>query len=510
MAEDGLVIPKETSLNTVMEDLRSTIEELGGKLPDKKETTEFQNKSEEYYAKQEEFQRDVKNDPVYQYLKRIFPERYQKKLNKIYEKSLIKNKYFQFSMKALASIDEAVNNNAGWIVSLLTLLGALAIFDPNGSFITMVINQIADGIIWVADLILPMIPQIISTMFKLIPIIVNKLADIIPRLLQGIGNALFKAGENAGGFFGAMLKFISFLVSNDVIITLLQSFVKTLQYIVPTLLIIAGLAKGIIFITSIVTKLIPVFQALGAVVSFLLSPIGLFIAGAVAIGVAIYFLAKNWERITKATNKFSNYISDFFTESLPSFFMKGVEYIWGLADQFDKWLEDFGKNLRKKFANLGYKLSRTFSNYILTPFLEGWSKFKNFMKDLWTAIKSPFVRLKDFLQGLFLYISSFVKNPFKSLSFNQAQAISTLSSQTGISQGRLEEITKSKGRIQLTKDEIAEAQAKNANFDQVELMKQLAALKAGDDEKLAKIMQSIDNKMTPEMGGTPELKGSVE
>jgi len=446
---DGLVIPKQVSLEKIMSDLNDTISELSGSLPDKDKTQKKRdelerkanNKAIQYYERQKEFQEEMKDDKVYQYLKRIFPEQYETKLNKYYEKHLIKNKYFQFSMKTMMGIEEAVKNNDGWLMSLIGFLSMLAIFDPNGSFISSVITAISDGIVWLINLIVPLIPTMINTMFSLIPIIVDRLASIIPVILKSLSKALFASGEKAGGFIGQVLKLLSWIAGNQAIITVLESIVKALKYIIPAFLVIAGLAKVFGFISSAVAPMIKlfgvlqtVFSGLVTVAGFLGISVGWLVLIIVGVIAAIYLLVKHWDKVSAFLQNIGKAIGAFFTDTLPNAFFSGMEkfmkWMSGLDDAIDNALSfvwntiyDIGKALLtwyfvtipgyvwKGIKFIGKILWDFYTKTIPDFFITSFGIIYNFVSDWITSItkflKRGFVNLTNIIKGFIPKVLNF-------------------------------------------------------------------------------------------------------
>ena len=295
--------------------------------------------------------------------------------------------------------------------------------------------DIFDGIEWFWDnILLPMASWTIST---LIPTFLNLLAAAI-KVLDSAISALKPMGKwlwdkflkpiatwTGGIIVGALKGITSALNGVSDWIKNHQTAVENFVVVVGTLgsaFAISGIIQGVVSAfaalaagTSVLT---PLITALGVAVNFLTSPITLVCLGIgalIAIGVLLY---KNWETVKQffidlwdsfkmTIQQFVDWVTEVWT-SIKDFFAgiwQGIKYVFAVVAEW------FTGGIKDIFSAAGSWFGDIFTT-AWTNIKSAFSATAQFFRDLWTAIKSPFIKVADWFKDIFSKAWQAVKDVF--------------------------------------------------------------------------------------------------
>jgi uncharacterized membrane protein len=129
---------------------------------------------------------------------------------------------------------KSIKDSANFWLDLLLLLGALAIFDPNGGFITSLIGFLTDAFLWVISALGKYLPVIVGTMIKLVPKIASAIYTAVLRLADGLSDMFTSWAKKLpkGSFLRGLLDFMGWLFGKEgtiqKVITAIGQFFKDL------------------------------------------------------------------------------------------------------------------------------------------------------------------------------------------------------------------------------------------------------------------------------------------
>jgi phage-related protein len=350
-------------------------------------------------------------------------------------KQIKQKKWFETSTKMFGNIWKATKALGSSFWDLLLMLGLLAIFDPSGSFITTVISFLADALVWIIDAIGRMLPTIIGTIVKLIPILINaslkaalRMADAFSRMFTDWAKKLPK-----GSFIRAILELFAFLTSK-------QGPIQTITRAIGQFF--SELLEGKFF-KAIVNLLFNFGQAIGSVIEYLwqeykgwtivilavvmlvlflwLGPVGFFIVLAVSL---LALIIRYWENI----KNFFSYIFSAIWEGIKwigNLFVKFWDWIVSIFNSFiDRLVDDF-KKLWETLKTIGkaiwdflvwmfmlpYNAAKTSWDYLV----KAWDVIVGWISKIWPGIKATFVSIiSRFLKFKNKFVDS-IKNMFNAI-----------------------------------------------------------------------------------------------
>ncbi len=244
---------------------------------------------------------------------------FQDKINKVYDKFLIKGKFFKNVLGNLKDIAKGVWDSAeGWIFKLLKLLFVLAIFDPDGKFLTSIMDFLTKALIWVIELLAKMLPRIVKTfVFLLTKVLPKALIKMIAALFPAIGGmfdtfaksiekdypAIAWMFKKIGEMFkkdGLLYNFFTFLAKNLPLIVGLFVGVRIAKFFS----FLGPIGKGLGFIVnSIFPKLIPAIASLGKAFLVALGPIALIVTAIAGLAFAFYKISEESVKKYNVFNK---------------------------------------------------------------------------------------------------------------------------------------------------------------------------------------------------------------
>lgn len=346
----------------------------------------------------------------------------QEKLTESYHKFIVKNKWFEKSIKFFESMSKKAGN---WLIDILKAVLLLAIFDPKGKFLNSII-----------DFILKMVVNLINFLMKYLPVIVNRMVflieEVIPKVLKKIISVIFpligsifkdiakKFPEGSvirqiftwiGEAFdknGVLYKFFSFLAENFKYIVLILGALAILQ---PLFSIAGFLIKAIPIIINLVQGLSVAFTTLSA---FLIAnPIVAIIAGIIILITLIIVFRKEivkffkflWEKI----KPFLLIIWNFFYKEL-------IGPIVDLVKNFS-----IGKLIKVLFQTI-FLVPRLMIKYLIMPIVNAIAPILkkyliepivNFFKFILSKIKA----FGNLILSFFKPLIDAIKNLFTNFSF---------------------------------------------------------------------------------------------
>ena len=176
--------------------------------------------------------------------------------------------------------------------------------------------------------------------------------------------------------------------------------------------------------------------------AFLANPIGLIIAGIIALGTAIYFTIKKWDKIKdffssliKKIQPIINFISKIFKNAfspIVNLFKNIISKITSLvsiANPFKSLQNKISSVFSKSFSYVKNIISNSFSSIknsfsaltsklnpgkLITPFKNAFSKIKNFSSNMINSIS--FKSLQNKISSVFSFFKSIAKKTFSFIS----------------------------------------------------------------------------------------------
>jgi hypothetical protein len=112
---------------------------------------------------------------------------------------------------------KSIKDSASFWLDLLLLLGALAIFDPGGGFLTTVINFLTDAFIWVIEAIGKYLPVVLVAIGKQIPKIIGAILTALGKIAEAFSGMFYNWAKKlpAGSFLKTLLEFFGWLFSKE-------------------------------------------------------------------------------------------------------------------------------------------------------------------------------------------------------------------------------------------------------------------------------------------------------
>jgi len=361
----GMVIPKATS--TGVQELKN-IDLTSSTIEVMLETFfKFSRKDQERMAKQLESITEY-NQTLTNYTKPDpKQETIKKKLNKYYQKWFLQN---DFLKKIGGFFKKLIDRAGGWLMDLLKMLFFLAIFDPEGKFLTSIMNFLIGILETVLRTIINWLPVIAKRMWSLFW---DVLVPGFGRLGKMIGDTLFGTDSTMSGLF------------------------EDIGKLIPKLVAFGG---GISFLK-------PIIKALAGLVSFIIAnPIAAAIIAVIA-AIALIFI-------------YSDQIAEFFEVTIPKWFnslgntMKSVvafiiiltSPLWGLLYGLAKLFQSFkkigvaatfqliGDEIYNFFADIGNGISNWVGE-VVDQFLDHLFEFGNLFKSFGIWIYEGFIKIKN-------------------------------------------------------------------------------------------------------------------
>ena len=361
----GMVIPKATS--TGVQELKN-IDLTSSTIEVMLETFfKFSKKDQERMTKQLESVMEY-NKQISDYTKPDpKQEAIKKKLNKYYQKWFLQN---DFLKKIGGFFKKLIDRAGGWLIDLLRMLFFLAIFDPEGKFLTSIMNFLIGILETVLRTIINWLPVIAKRMWRLFW---DVLVPGFGRLGKMIGDTLFGTDSAMSGLF------------------------EDIGKLIPKLVVFGG---GISFLK-------PIIKALAGLVSFIIAnPIAAAII-AVIVAIALIFI-------------YSDQIAEFFEVTIPKWFnslgntMKSVvafiiiitSPLWGLFYGLAKLFQSFkkigvaatfqliGDAIYNFFADIGNGISNWVGE-VVDQFLDHLFGIGNLFKTFGIWIYKGFIKIKN-------------------------------------------------------------------------------------------------------------------
>lgn len=253
---------------------------------------------------------------------------------------------------------------------------------------------------------------------------VDSNGELISKFFETLGNIIGGVFENLGGdvsggglesFLTGVTTFMQYIVDNQESITtfvtilvqlwgVLQIIGLVLSIIIPPIIAFLGF---IISLVAAASFLVSAFEAIVAVVTFLLSPIGLLIALLAILAIA---LIANWENIVIGFNYLKEFIAQWWTE-LWSNFSIGVAYLMEIisqwvADMVTKFLE-LKTSLVAKIEEMKAAISAKFTE-IVAQALDQVEKIKaTFMEQKWYLVGERIIQ--GISKGIYNQINALVQ-----------------------------------------------------------------------------------------------------
>jgi len=329
------------------------------------------------------------------------------KLTKHYDKWLIKNKFFQ---KVNDSLKSMVAGAGNWLFKILTLLFALALFDPKGKFLKSILTFITKMATWLIRTIIDMLPQVLSTMWSLFwDVLVPGIAD----MGKAIGEALFGKDTVLAKIFGVLGGILPIVVVGIGLFTKLSAVLSALGITIgATVGLIIAIGVALVALWVYADKialwfedLFKWFSNLGIVMKLLLLPvfavIGIFY-GLVKLFQAIkkYGFVKTMEMIWESIKQFFANI----WESTKQFFINIVNTIW---NSFFMKIWEGILWIAKPWI--------TFYKFIFKKLLPIFKIFLKFFLNIWKAFKAFFtgqISFGDFTGKILNAFSSMFSSMF--------------------------------------------------------------------------------------------------
>ena len=201
---------------------------------------------------------------------------FKNKMNKMYDKWLIKGNFFKNVLGTLKDIAKGVWDAAeGWIIKLLKFLFIMAIFDPDGKFLASIMDMITKAVVWMINILASYLPRIVKSFINLVvnvfpPLLVKMVQGIFPaigKLFESFAKSLEKDYPIIGWIFkqvaklfakdGVLYTFFSFLARNFPIIVAILGVKKLITFLGPVTKMLSGFG-GVLF--KLALKIFPTFM----------------------------------------------------------------------------------------------------------------------------------------------------------------------------------------------------------------------------------------------------------
>jgi len=338
---------------------------------------------------------------------------------------------------------KSIKDSAGFWLDLLLLLGALAIFDPGGGFLTTVINFLTDAFIWVIEAIGKYLPVVLVAIGKQIPKIIGAILTALGRIAEAFSGMFYDWAKKlpGGGFLKTLLEFFGWLFSKEgtigkTIAALKQFFGLLFEGK------IGEAFKGLFFslieiVLELGGKLMGVLKsAFNGIFDWLIDIVG---GPDSFLGVIFGGLKKIFGGIFDFFSDIFGALKDLFTGKISFWeFIKKIgmalwnlltgiiEAIWGMIKGLGKWLWDLLKGLGKSIWEFLKKIPGMLWDGIKAAFgalaeLGSW---------LWEKIKAGFSGIGNFFKEylidpivkFFKNAAATVTNGAKNLAIDNAYA----------------------------------------------------------------------------------------
>jgi len=290
--------------------------------------------------------------------------------------------YFKKSLKTLGSMLKSMGN---WIFDLILFFIALAIFDPNGTFLMSILNMLFNVGMMLLNMFINMIPKIIA----MIPPIITKLVEAFVKALPLLIQAFTKIFEGLGGIITMLIDTLAeqlpILIPEimNAIILLVPKLIDLLVKVLPKLLMLIVDNIGVI-INSLVEALPVLIDAIiealpTIIIAFIDAFIKLVPILAMGLWKVMTILTSRIPKLFGALFKiFKNYFIDPFKKMFIELFKKISDYISGSA--IGKAFDKIGQ-LFKDLKDIGGKIANALNltsvaNKITDMFMELWDWLK--------------------------------------------------------------------------------------------------------------------------------------
>lgn len=329
-------------------------------------------------------------------------------------KAVGKGGFFPWLKKSLPKITQLLSSS--WIITAIKFLLAMAIFDPKGKILGMIVNFLLKAVNWVIDILVKNMPWIVENM-------VNLITNVLPKILWTLASGLFMAftklltaGWDKVDGVGSLIKFIiNKIISFGVILwglnTILSKFGINILSIKSMLIkFLPWLGKFLIqSLIKIVFNFIPTLMNLvGTIFGILTAPITWIIA-AITGAIALIWIFR--DNIVNFFNSIDKYIAKIlkrggiFNIILAAILMAFTKLAWpikALAKLFQlmskiKWKVVFAdlwkmvKDFGKAFGNALLTFIKMIPDLLIKGFrfifIEVPRKLGNFIIDLFTPLK---------------------------------------------------------------------------------------------------------------------------
>lgn len=233
--------------------------------------------------------------------------------------------------------------------------------------------------------------------------------DTVSEALQGLGRTI-ETGlvSKIGDALLPILEKLTPIIDN--VVTKIGAWIEENPTLVSTLAIIAGTLGTLLTVLGPVITTIgmatvafssmpAVISVVGTALSALMSPIGLVIAGAVALAIAI---ASNWDKIKEATNNLLTTCKGYF-DNISEFFKN----LWNSC------VEIYNSVIVPLFNNIFNSIANAW-NSIGKPVFDG---IVNIFRNVWSVAQSIFTNISNLFNSVISTISS-VWNGIGSPIFN--------------------------------------------------------------------------------------------
>ena len=255
----------------------------------------------------------------------------------------------KFWKSSLTIAGKMLKSMGNWIFDLILFFIALAIFDPNGTFLMSILEMLFNIGMMLLNMVINMIPKIIA----MIPPLITKLVDAFVKAMPEIIKALTELFKGMG----------------QIIETLINAIVKNLPKIIPPL--VKGLGTLFITLIKMIGKLLP----------------QMIVMLANSFGMIIKELANNIEPIINA-----------IVDALP---LIVIALIKAIITLFPILIKAFGTTSKAIVKGFGKLFLKSFI-LLIAGFLRLFSKLFDGLGKMFegSAIGKVFEKLSKFFKGL--------------------------------------------------------------------------------------------------------------